>query len=214
MAVTSVLKNILSHLKKTYLIFLGALIVLGVLLFIPGIKNNTTLPSIIHSIFLVGSCVFSFILGSVMIGQYGKTYAIIQNNKLPLMIVSLLFAIGNAVIFSLVLILYRSSLIFSFAFILFAFIIFFTLFYLGALYSMFVKEKNYIIAIIVAILLFASFCFARQISVFINIIKIMYNEGNVSILYTIIISIIGLCSFLGTNYCYYVLDAKKIYFKK
>lgn len=210
MAVTNVLQNILFQLKKTYIIFVSTIVVLGVLLLIPGI----TFASIIHSIYLIGSCVFSCILGNVILGEYGKTYAVIQNNKLPILLVSLIIAIGNAVLLSIIFILYRITMPFSFSSILFVLIVFFAFYYLGAIFSLFLKGKSHIMTAVIAIGLILSFCFARQLSTFINMFKIMYNEGNFSMSYMIIILLTGLCLCAITNTCYYILDTKKIYLKK
>lgn len=213
MEMSSMLKNIFKHFKKTYLIFTGILIILGLIL-IPLI--STSIASVIITLFLISTWMFSFILGDFFFSQYGKTFAIIQNNKSHLMFASIIFAVGNAVLFSLIFMLYRCTMAFNFQSVALMFTIYLMLFYIGSVFGLLIKNKSYAVTITIGVILSLAFLFFREISTYVNILKIVLFGENTHDFSNFLIATSCICLVCAiiTYCCYYMLDTKKIYFKK
>lgn len=93
MALSSIIKMQLTHLKKPLLIYTIVCFILGLSFFIssnPLLDFGEDLLYVFESISLI-TC---FIMGIIIYGSYAKAYAFLQNNKEKYILVALIWNIG------------------------------------------------------------------------------------------------------------------------
>ena len=152
MGMNNMLKTFGKHLLIPYAIILG----INVLLAILGL-------SVTHYCVYASLCIniiFSFLIGYILYGSYGRSFALIQNNKKSFAFSSLLFLVLNSLLLSIftfliVLITLKTNITFL------SLIIIFSLFiggaYFGSLYGLLLKNKKVIKLFFMIIVL--SLCF-------------------------------------------------------
>jgi len=223
MVVSSLLKMLFNHFKKFYLIFCFTCIILGILLLIPGIRDisvdQISLNSIIQNSFLVCSFIVSGTIGSIIYYEYGKAFALIQNNKKPLIISGLIVSLINAFIMTIllsVILICSGSLItntISIYVIVNSLFTYVTTYYIGALFRVFIKDRKIIVLSISAVVMSFVLSFLGKMFEWINLYKIIVfsntEHNNIGTLITIVL--VGLILSLTMTFTYYKFDAKKIY---
>ena len=185
MALSNMLKMMYNHFKKTYLIYSVAFLIIGGLLYIPGINNIkfdiVNLSSICGNAFLFSSLFLSAILGSIIFGEYGKTFSLILNNKTPLLLSGIICGIANSLLLTLVFLVFRlnnqSNNGFVFISLITIFFTFLCSFFFGSIYSLILKGKTKINLAIIIVLLTLCFSFKSSLSTYFNIYTILISEG-------------------------------------
>lgn len=147
MELISMFKIILKHLKKYYIAYFSFWIVISCLLFIP-FNNLNKINEIVLYIFTISTIIFNIYIGITLYSGYGKTFALIQNNRRHFIINALIIAGANTLLLTLLSALLRlncnkTGLVafnLQMGIILFSFYLF--VFYCGALYGLFINQKK------------------------------------------------------------------------
>lgn len=147
MELTSILKIILNHFKKPYIIFTSIWFTIGLLLFIPWSQDNEVF-AIILLMYMVSSVIFTIVMGSILYGSYGKTLAYLQNNRKSYILGIIIVGIANSLLFTLVTAFIRLNSEayyfnpFSFQIGITVFSFYISVFYLSGLYGLFISHKK------------------------------------------------------------------------
>lgn len=147
MELISMLKIMVKHLKKYYIIYFSFWIVISCLLLIP-FKNLNKINEIVLYVFMISNIIFNIYIGITLYSEYGKTFALIQNNRRYFIINALIIAFVDTLLLTLLSALLRLNYIKSgltafnlqMGITLFSFYLF--VFYCGALYGLFINQKK------------------------------------------------------------------------
>lgn len=219
MELTSLLKVLINHFKKPYVIFTAVWVLISLLMFIP-FPFIYELKIVFISLYIICSSVFSLYISYIIYGSYAKTLAQIQNNRkifiLNAFIISLIHSIELTCLFILLRI-NNNEFIFnplSFKSILIIFSSYLLIFYVGGLYGIFVSNnkkvnKYFIILLLLAILIVAIFISPLTIDNIYAIINFtFFNNYNNILLFNICFDIASIC--LCSGY-YLLLNISKTY---
>ena len=219
MSVSSMLKMVFNHLKKSYLIFCSSCIALGLLMLIPAIKNinidYVSLLTLSINLIIISCLIVSSVLGKIIYYDYGKSLSLVQNNKKIILITGPIICVINAFVFTIISnILLIPNGGFNFKATTIFFLSYIVMYYFGALFSIFIIKKTKIVLTIFSIIVTISLTFTAKLNDLINIIKITIFDKNINgTAFIIFLLILGL-SFTGLiSFIYYKFDTKKVYCK-
>lgn len=165
MGLNSMLKIIVNHLKKYYIVFTAIWFTLGVLLFIPIFGDSDSLIALVLLTFLITSVIFILFIGITMFGCYAKTFVFIQNNRKNFILTTLIVETVTAFLLTLLTAFLRLNSIaasflvpFNLTLGLLLLLFYLCIFNLGGLYGLFINYKPFRKRIFFFILIFV-LCF-------------------------------------------------------
>ena len=210
METSKMLKTFIKHLLIPYAIILG----INIILFIYNLLFNDKNIYIL----LIANSVFSFLLGYILYGSYGRSFALIQNNKKSFVISSIIFICLNSVLLTSVFCLI-AFISLKATISLFVILVLFSLFigssYFGCLYGLLIKNKKvvrlfFMISVIGICLIFMNSLLAEIM----NLLDFILNTSVQSSNFIKYLMLIVLPSFIfGTtcNILYLKLNIAKVY---
>lgn len=160
MDLSNILKIHFKNYRSSYFYFT----IFSVLIMITSIvfKNTSdNLRCLFVLVYILASLIFTFIIGNLIFGSFGKTYLLIQNNRKNYFISSIFIDIINAIILSVFFIIIRlfnineGNLLFDFRLLIVVLLSYLLIFSIGMLYGLFVKNakkfKRYFIIFVFAL---------------------------------------------------------------
>lgn len=219
MSVSSMLKMVFNHLKKSYLIFCSSCTALALVMLIPVIKNITIdqvpLLTLSTNLIIISCLIVSSVLGKIIYYDYGKSLSLVQNNKKIILITGPIICVINAFIFTIIsniLLIPNDGFIFKATIILF--LSYIVMYFLGALFSIFIIKKTKIVLTICSIIITILLTFISRISNLLNIITTaIFDKNTNGTIFIIVLLVLGLCFSGLISFIYYKFDTKKVYCK-
>lgn len=221
MGLSSMLKVIINHLKKPFIIFSSIWFVIGALLFIPFFGNNDNIISIILLTYLITSVLFILFTGVAIYGSYGNAFIFIQNNRKGFVLTALILGLTISLIFTLLAAFLRLNSLaasflnpFSFSLGIMIFLFYLLVYYIGSLYGLFIKYKPFAKRLFffifsIALTIFGFFTIPLGIAFIASVVR--YTEFDNNSLVLILLLLFNLISIVSCSIYYLKLNIIKAY---
>ena len=212
METSKILKTFSKHLLIPYAMILGLNIILIILSLL--INPFYDAPYLCISI----NTIFSFLIGYIIYGSYGRSFALIQNNKKNFIMSSFIFIIANSILLTLLvflILLIGFNKTISILSIIIIFLLFIGSTYLASLYGLLFKNKKirklfFMIIALGLCIVFIGFL-DTQINGFLDYLLTNSNNTKDFVKYLLLLGIPSITLCVICNFLYSYLNIAKVY---